>query len=87
MAVSQLAQLASSKDLSRQGLNVMAELQKLGGPGQSKLPGDRRTEQPVRLPVRESHGRYSTLKQQAGFDLYVESCKSLEATAKALAIR
>lgn len=52
----------------------------------TKLPADTKLG-PRRAPTRLGHGRYSAIKQQAAFDLYIECTKSYEATSKALAIR
>ena len=70
--------------ISKQGLNLVDELPAIVQG--SKRPRDCR-EQPSRSPIHGDHGRYSAVKQQAAFDLYLECTKSLEATSKALAIR
>ena len=48
----------------------------------SKLNVECRDKRPPRAPIRLAHGRYSCIKMQATFDLYVECCKSMEARAK-----
>lgn len=43
-------------------------------------------QQPLRSPPHELHGRYSQVKMQAAFDIYVDCTHSLEGVAKALAL-
>lgn len=88
-AVSQCAQAAAAFGLPKAGLTMMdggaAEFGAAVVSG-SKLNVECRDKRPPRAPIRLAHGRYSCIKMQATFDLYVECCKSMEATCKALAI-
>ena len=87
-AVSQCAQAAAAFDLPAAGLHMTdggaTEFEAAVVSGSKLNPVA--CVRPQRAPTRLAHGRYSTIKMQATFDLYVECCKSMEATCKALAI-
>jgi hypothetical protein len=87
-AVSQCAKAASAFELPSTGLHMMddgAAAFEGAIVNGSKLNVESR-ERPRRAPIRQAHGRYSSIKMQAVYDIYVECAKSLEATCKALAL-